>query len=244
VARETLDGRWDKYLGLAPQARTPSHDTMYEHLTALIEGVRVAETGWLLAGSRSGPTTHGEPMFRTALSRLEADIKKIATATGFSEAGVLGYLLAGIEPILPPATISIEHVLTQLPDDRFMERSQVHIVLHAYDLSYLEHRALYRQLRRPPSRVRARGLTDEDLQLLRVVARCGAPPSGTGAGAYWRRVQREWHKRGRRMRYKSPDGLRIRHGRLLKKLAALDLEQPGDKEPQSPRSKPPRTRGQ
>ena len=48
--------------------------------------------------------------------------------------------------------------------------------MHARDLSYHEHRELFRQVRQELNLVRAKGLTDEGIELLQLVNSLGSPP--------------------------------------------------------------------
>jgi hypothetical protein len=161
-------------------------------------------------------------------------VRQIARATGFSEAAVVAYLLADIQPVLSPWEIVVEPLTAPLPCGDEVQRSQVTIVLHGRDLSYLDHRRLFRQVRHALNLVRARGLTDEDTQFLQLVESLGPPPAGRGAGPYWARVQREWNARRLGNAYETPDGPRMRYARLQRRLKALGLEAgPGGRESSS-----------
>jgi hypothetical protein len=123
-----------------------------------------------------------------------------------------------------------------------IQRSQVTLTVHARDLSYHEHRELFRQVRQELNVVRAKGLTDEDIELLQLVNSLGSPPTGRGSGPYWIGVQRAWNRNHLDERFQTPDGPRMWYRRLQKKLKALRLDGPRTIQAVPPQQKSQRSR--
>ena len=216
---------WGQALG-APPAGDPGSGEPSQRLAALLEAVR-AGTIMVVAPAdpREPPDQLWDTITRGLVFQLQRQARAIARATGFPEPDVAAYLLAGIQPELSPATIAIEEMVVPLPvGGGEIRRSQVTMVLHARDLSFDKHRELFRQQRHALNLVQARGLTAEDVEFLELVEAQGPPPVGRGAGPYWAGVQREWNARGLGTFYATPDGPRMRYGRLQKKLKGSGLE--------------------
>jgi hypothetical protein len=92
--------------------------------------------------------------------------------------------IAPIRSILDAATISVEHLSVPVPFGGEIQRSQVTLTVHARDLSYDEHRELFRRVRQELNLVQANGLTDDDSALLHLVESLSSPPTGRGSGPY------------------------------------------------------------
>ena len=234
----------EAWLAAAVQALYARTRNTAQRLAVLLAGVRAGIHGSVDAATRAGVQGAAlDAVFESPMVTLETEVRHLAEATGFSEADVLADILAGIPPTLPPVTVAVQQVTRPLPGGGGpIARRQVTIVLHARDLTYQEHRALFRQVRQQLQRVRTKGISDEDCRLLRLVERRGPPPSGRGSGAFWTGIRREWNGQGLGKRYASPDGLRMRWTRLQPTLAALDLQPVWGDPAASPRPQPRPTR--
>jgi hypothetical protein len=244
ASRALYQREWDAALTPAPQGRRARTRNTAQRLAVLLAGVRAGIHGSVDAATRAGVQGAAlDAVFESPMVTLETEVRHLAEATGFSEADVLADILAGIPPTLPPVTVAVQQVTRPLPGGGGpIARRQVTIVLHARDLTYQEHRALFRQVRQQLQRVRTKGISDEDCRLLRLVERRGPPPSGRGSGAFWTGIRREWNGQGLGKRYASPDGLRMRWTRLQPTLAALDLQPVWGDPAASPRPQPRPTR--
>jgi hypothetical protein len=200
--------------------------------------------GWVAPAEHGGLQGEGRHGFvDTPVCQLQRYVRQLAWASGFSPPDIAAYLLADIPPILDAATISVEHLTGPVPfGGGEIQRSQVTLTLHARDLSYHDHRALFRQVRQEMNLVRVKGLTDEDIEFRQLVDSMGIPPTGRGSGMYWTRVQRAWNRHHREDRFETPDGPRMWFDRLQDKLKALGLDGPRGAQVASPRQKPRRSR--
>jgi hypothetical protein len=228
-ARALSQPVWDQALKASPRSGTPGTRATAQRIACLLEAIKAGKAMVLSPAKHLGlsPSELWDKGARDPVFQVRRQVKAMALATGFTEPDLVAYLLAGIRPTLAPATIAVQPIVTQLPAPLRggeIRRIQVTIELHARDLSYAEHRALFQQLRQELDLVRTRGLTEEDRRFLQLAEHLGPPPSGPGSGAYWERFQRQWNKSGRAKSYNTPDGPRMRYGRLQQKLEALDLE--------------------
>ena len=222
-ARQVYQPLWDQALSPSSEAGHPGTPETSRRLMALLDGVRAGMVVWV-APAAGVPAQGARALLADPLFGFQRQVHRIARATGFAAPDVLAYVLAGTEPVLPPATQAVEHVRELLPyGGGEIQRSQVTVVVQARDLSYRDHRALFRQVRQALNLVRVKGLSEADVRLLELVEQCGPPPSGRGSGPYWTRVQRAWNGQGLGPHYEGPDGPRMRYRRLQPKLAALGL---------------------
>jgi hypothetical protein len=163
----------------------------------------------------------------TPVCQLQRYVRQLARASGFSPPAVVAYLLADVPPILDAATISVEHLTIPLPfGSAEIQRSQVTLTLNARDLSYHEHRDLFRRVRQELNLVQAHGLKDDDIAFLQLVDSLGSPPRGRASGPYWTRVQQAWNRHHPKEGFETPDGLRMWYRRLQQKLKDLGLDGP------------------
>jgi hypothetical protein len=239
-ARALYQPLWDHALESSPLAGEPGTPETSQRLAVLLEAVRAGMVGWVAPAEHGGLQEEGSHgVLDAPVCQLQRYVRQLARASGFSPPAVAAYLLADIPPILDAATISVEHLTVPVPfGGGEIQRSQVTLTVHARDLSYDEHRELFRRVRQELNLVRAHGLTDDDIALLQLVKSLGSPPIGRGSGPYWIRVQRAWNRNHRDERFQTPDGPRMWYGRLQKKLKALRLDGPRSIQAAPPRQKP------
>jgi hypothetical protein len=227
-ARALYQPLWDHAFEPSPLAGEPGTPETSQRLAVLLEAVRAGMIGWVAPaehGSLQGGGRHG--FVDTPVCQLQRYVRQLARASGFSPPDLAAYMLAAIPPILDAATISVEHLTVPIPfGGGEIQRSQVTLTVHARDLSYHEHRDLFRQVRQELNLVRAKGLTDEDIELRELVDSLGSPPRGRGAGPYWTRVQRAWNRHHPKEGFETPDGPRMWYRRLQQKLKDLGLDGP------------------
>jgi hypothetical protein len=219
---------WDQALEPSTLAGEPGTPETSQRVDVLLEAVRAGMIGWVAPAEQHAPQGEGSRgVLDAPVCRLQRYVRQLARASGFSAPDVAAYLLADIPPTLDAATISVEHLTVPIPfGGGEIQRSQVTLTVHARDLSYDEYRDLFRQVRQELHLVRAKGVTDEDIEFLRLVDSLGIPPTGRGSGPYWTRVQRAWKRHHPEKRCETLNGPRIRYGRLQKKLKDLGLDGP------------------
>jgi hypothetical protein len=243
-ARARYQTLWDQALAPAPLAGEPGTVETSQRLTVLLDAMQAGDIGSIAPAEHGGLHEEGRTAVVDAPAcQLQRHVRQLARASGFAPPDVAAYLLANIPPILNPATITVEHLTVPVPfGGGEIQRTQVTITVHARDLSYQEHRRMFRQVRRELNLARIKGMTDEDLQFLQLVDSLGIPPTGRGSGTYWAQVQRAWNRHHPEERYETPDGLRMQYDRLQRKLKALGLDGPRDAQAALPRQMPRRSR--
>jgi hypothetical protein len=242
-ARALYQPLWDHALEPSPLVGEPGAPESSQRLAVLLDAMQAGIIGSIAPAESGGlHDEKGRGVVDPLACRFQRYVRQLARASGFSPPAVAAFALADVPPILDAATISVEHLTVPVPFGGEIQRSQVMLTVHARDLSYDEHRDLFRQVRQELHLVRAHGLTDEDIELLKLVDSLGLPPKGRGSGAYWTRVQRAWKRRHPEKRCESVNGPRIRYGRLQKKLKDLGLDGLLSVQAVPPQQKPRRSR--
>jgi hypothetical protein len=226
-ARALYQPLWDRALEPSPLVGEPGEPESSQRLAGLLDAMQAGVIGSIAPADPSGRHDEtGRGVVDPPACRLQRYVRQLARASGFSPPAVAAYLLADVLPILDAATIAVEHLTVPVPFGGEIHRSQVTLTVHARDLSYDEHRDLFRQVRQELQLVRAHGLTDEDIELLQLVDSLGVPPVGRGSGPYWQGVRQAWNRRHGEERFRTPDGPRMWYRRLQKKLKVLRLDGP------------------
>jgi hypothetical protein len=241
-ARALYQPRWDRALEASPRVEGMSEPETSQRLATLLDAMQAGVIGSIApaeSGGRHDEMGRGE--VDPPACRLQRYVRQLARASGFSPPAVAAYLVADVPPVLEAATMSVEPLTEPVPFGGEVQRSQVTLMVHARDLSYREHRHLFRQVRQELQRVRARGLTDSDIEFLQLVDSRGVPPVGRGSGPYWQGVQQAWNRRHRGDRFQTPHGPRMWYRRLQEKLKMLQLDGPRSLHEGPPRQKPRRS---
>jgi hypothetical protein len=153
------------------------------------------------------------PPHGCALQQLGQISQEMSKATGFSQPSLVAYILSDVRPLLPVARLQIQHPPRQLPSGDFLVRPEVALTFHAGFVTSDQLKALNRRVRQAFGQAKAKGLSDEDWELLKLInERGGVPPRGTMA---W------WEDRARELSVSKgttikPDKLRMRYWRLKK----------------------------
>jgi hypothetical protein len=225
-ARVLYQPLWDHALKPSPRIGEPGAAESSQRLAMLLDAMQAGVIGSIAPAEPGGLDEEGhQGMVDAPACRLQRYIRQLARASGFSPPAVAAYVLADVLPILEAYTIDVDSLTVPLPfGGADVQRNQVTITVHARDLSYQEHRKIFRQVRQELQLVRAHGLTDEDIEFLQLVKSLGVPPKGWGSGPYWTHVQRTWNRKHREDRFQTPDGPRMWYRRLQEKLKALGLD--------------------
>jgi hypothetical protein len=157
-----------------------------------------------------------------SLATLAMVSKELAGATGFSQASVVAYILAGIRPLLVPISISM---LWGYSNTFSIFRRRTTVELHTPNITDTQLKAIRKVIRREWSTERKKPLTEADKQLLDVVHRLGGVPKDKRHGeykAFFEHVRQEFNTwavaHGCRQHSKWVV-TRLKHKRLLEKLS-------------------------
>ncbi|MBA4157652.1 MAG: hypothetical protein H0X65_09275 [Gemmatimonadetes bacterium] len=142
---------------------------------------------------------------RPALNALVRGAVAIAEATGFSQPGVMGYILCGIPPLLPRLRFNRRRHGHNLPTGGGLLRERLVIELETFSPSEAELRAIMRAVRESQPE------KPEDEALRRIVAACGGVPDPAHRG-FWEGIFARWTEE--RLPGGSPDALRMRFSRM------------------------------
>jgi hypothetical protein len=116
-----------------------------------------------------------------SLATLAMVSKELAGATGFFQASVVAYILAGIRPLLSPISISMSWGCSNTFS---LFRRRATIELHTSNITDAQLKTIRRVLRRAWSTERKKPLTAADKQLLDIVQRLGGVPKDKRHGEY------------------------------------------------------------
>jgi hypothetical protein len=225
-ARALYQPLWDRAFEGPPLTGEPDTPETSERLAVLLDAMQAGVIGSIAPAEPGGRhDEEGPGAADPPACRFQRYVRQLAQASGFSSPAVAAYLLADIPPILEAYTIDVKPLTAPIPfGGGEVLRNQVTITVHARDLSYQEHRKIFRQVRQELQLVRAHGLTDKDIEFLQLVKVLGVPLKGWGSGPYWTQVQRTWNRTHRGDRFQTPDGPRMWYRRLQKKLKAFGLD--------------------
>jgi hypothetical protein len=146
--------------------------------------------------------------------------REMAQITGFSQASVVVYILAGIAPLLPSVRI---HTRPNWNEEFQICRIQVQVEFNSPDVSYDQFRRLYGMLRHTWNVAKEKRLTERDYRILAIVERLGGEPR-EGQAAFWRKAQQLWNaeEKGKNppLDHKDWRTTQTKYRRLLKRLPA------------------------
>ena len=166
----------------SPLVGEPGTVETSQRLTVFLDAMQAGVIGSIAPAEHAGLQEDGRhDVVDAPACRLHRYVRQLARASGFSPPAVAAYLLADIPPMLEAAAINVEHLTVPVPfGGERIQRSQVTITVQARDLSYDEHRELFRRVRQELNLVQAHGLKDDDIAFLQLVDSLGSPPRGRG----------------------------------------------------------------
>ncbi|MDQ3556751.1 MAG: hypothetical protein M3409_08230 [Gemmatimonadota bacterium] len=176
--------------------------------TALVRYWRPDDTTGFLSVGRGRP----------ALNALVRGAVEIAEATGFSQPGVMGYILCGIPPLLPRLRFSRRRQGRGLPTGGGLLREWLVIEVETFSPSEAELRSILREVRESQPE------KPEDEALRRLVKECGGVPDAAPR-RFWEGIFARWTDAG--LPSASPGALRMRF-RRLPTAAREKLRRPAD----------------
>jgi hypothetical protein len=150
----------------------------------------------------------------TRLGRLAETVDALASSTRFAAAAVSAYILVGIPPLLPVATVTSHTRSTRgLGAVRWAT-----IELNSAAIAPRQFLALYDHVRQTLGVTAwAKPLTAKHQRLLDAVKQLGGEPApGAGRAAFWERVRAALNRQGER--YTTWRGPEMRYRRLMKRL--------------------------
>ncbi|HHV78527.1 MAG TPA: hypothetical protein GXX40_02745 [Firmicutes bacterium] len=150
------------------------------------------EDGWV----------HRVPIWaKTPLSLLEYWSRRVSEGTGFSQAGVVGWILTGRKPLVPPVTTrtslcccnELEYEGVTVPG---LTAKQLTVTFRA-NLSQAEWTSLRGQLNEFFGKIKKKAFNDCHATIWRLVNDCGGPPSKgqEGASVFWETIRNEFNQR-------------------------------------------------
>jgi hypothetical protein len=117
----------------------------------------------------------------TPLATLRDKSRWLANATGFSQASVVAYILAGIRPLLASVSIGMS---CGYSNEFNIFRGSVTIALHSPYVTDAQWREIRKFIRRAWGTEKKKPLTEGNEQLLAIVQRHGGVPTDKGHGEY------------------------------------------------------------
>jgi len=176
----------------------------------------------------------------TLLEPLAYETKRMAHATGFSQASLVMHILTGIKPLLPLARI-IDHISRyNAPSGETFMTHHVELNITARDLSTSQLSQLYKEMREKLRVVSDRHIDEDDWKLFQIVKKLGYPPEqekvrkrrGTkrakGTVAFWKMVQQEWEQEekqaGKPIKRKIWNAFKRAYDRLIQRLEDTGLK--------------------
>jgi len=206
AARHQSRKLMEKAVGLADEA------ARLVHAWATVPGWHVIPLAYATPGAEAVtrlPTWRG-----SKLSQLAAAARDLAHSTGFSEAAVVAYILAGIRPVLPVARLT-----TSIRSTRGIGASRwVTVELHSA-MTPREFLKLYDRVRAELGvRPYAKPLTSVHQALREAVKTLGGEPArGSGRTAFWERVRTLMNQQ-HGTKYTTWRGPAMRYQRLTERL--------------------------
>lgn len=179
VLRVEIEERLREYSGITGGDDRVSHDTVALAYWTLNSGSdRVLQRSELELG-------RGQPV----LHRLAADSARLANATGFSQPGVVAYVLAGLPPVLKPWTFRRQQRFHRLTGGKWLHRTTATIEIDDFSSPNRE-KALRWWLKRLNGEESAKERTKRAFLVL--LRRVGPVPQNPPL-SFWRdRVLPEW----------------------------------------------------
>lgn len=157
------------------------------------------------------------------LALLERASRDLSECTGFSQAGIVAYILTGERPLLPFARITRRHRSHGNRAPAVLESKRAVIELHSRDVTFEQFRQLYLHIREALNIRRAKSLSEEDRVFLEFVRSLGGEHENNGKRgktkkAFWGKALRQWNRDHGERQYKSWIALYRRYNRLKKRL--------------------------
>jgi hypothetical protein len=118
---------------------------------------------------------------RTSLATLARASKELADATGFSQASVVTYILAGIRPLLAPISISMAWGYSNTFS---IFRRRATVELHTPNVTDAQLKTIRKVIRREWSTEKKKPLLEADKQLLDIIQGLGGVPKDKRHGEY------------------------------------------------------------
>jgi hypothetical protein len=157
----------------------------------------------------------------TSLATLAHTSKRLGDATGFTQASVVAYILAGIPPFL--ASVSI-NILDGYSNEFHILRRSATVTMRSPYVTDAQLREMRKVIRSAWRTEKKKPLTESDKQLLDIIQRQGAVPQDKGKGqykAFYELVRQQFNPWADAHGYKTHrtwKGTRLKHKRLLEKL--------------------------
>jgi hypothetical protein len=157
---------------------------------------------------------------RTSLATLAHTSRELVDATGFSQASVVAYILAGIPPLL--ASVSIGMSDGYRNEFHILRRSAT-VTLHSPYVTDSQLREIRKVIRSAWNTEKKKPLTKGDKQLLDIIQRQGDMPKDKGKGqykAFYETVRQQfnaWADEHGYETHRTWKSTRLKHKRLLEK---------------------------
>ena len=161
-----------------------------------------------------------------SLRELECETREKSELTGFSQLDLLLYILTGQKPILPDVRVVERGAYAQPIEAEWFSYPSVIHEFFSRDLTFLDHREVYRQSRAKLNRSTQKPLSEEDQRFLDIIKQHGPmPPRGKGNGreAYCERIRSYRNATNPHKPLNSWDAVKRKYERLQNKLAAHGL---------------------
>jgi hypothetical protein len=163
---------------------------------------------------KGAPTVPG-----TYLCQLAEETRRIATRCGVPQAALVTHILTGLEPARSRARITTKENWYTLPSGEQIGVNEAMVIFYARDLTEKELSIIYNGVRRHVGGKGTKGMEDKDEAILELVQRLDGPPQEHGSkGPFWEKVLESWNREHPDDTYGTPDSLRMRYHRALKRL--------------------------
>jgi hypothetical protein len=154
---------------------------------------------------------------------LDRAAEQMADVTGFSRPPIITYILTGKPPALTPFAVSCRAIWHESTG---IFRRQPTIACYARDITYSDHRGIFKQIRKALNVTKKKVISEEDQQFQALVRRRGEPPKGRGTKTYWAEFCMEWNSQEGVTKYLDGNGPRVRYQRIMKKLNTYGIDTP------------------
>ncbi|MGB9006636.1 MAG: hypothetical protein WCB96_13000 [Candidatus Aminicenantales bacterium] len=182
--------------------------------------IRLSPERDLLPFARKGdPWRHSVPVCGPRLENLERETRSVAKATGFYQASLVMFVLAGIKPLVPRIKILDSQSSSTLPTGEIIAGKEISLTFRAYDFSGRELQRLYEQVKRDLKIKRATSFKEKHFRIYSLVRSLGIPLAKNEPGhfGFWERASLKWNQKYRDAP-RSWQGLRGAYERLIKNL--------------------------
>jgi len=112
----------------------------------------------------------------------------MARATGFNQASLVAFILAGVKPIIPRWQMITTAQYQALPSGKKLQPISVNLEIKAKDLSFKELREIYQGIRKQQMGTKTKPLNKKHLALYRLVQEHGGPPRNKGVVKFWEEI--------------------------------------------------------